>query len=691
MANKILLADDSITIQKVVNLTFTDEGINVVTVGNGELALKKLGEEQFDLVLADIFMPGRNGYEVCEYVKANAETRDVPVILLVGAFEPFDKSEAARVQADGHLTKPFESRILIETVKRMLAESSIRRAQAAPVSNEPAYKGHVVGWDVPTSPMVPQHLDDAEPEPPPYDPYASTAKLPPLHRALGLDESAESPRADASAEVESSDKTMRFGAPLPTGALFTPGAAEPTSDMFEYRDPEPESEVPPIVRALEGPPDDVPGFSFNTGTERPSGPLADSDRPAIGYQDIPSTDSPLDLPELGIIEQHTHEPAVVAERRDPLLETFADVAESTARVDSEAAPGLEVNVHAEGDAVLNVGATEGIISAWDPQAQPPAAPVEPASDTESEQTQAFSAAAPPFGFTEEPVRDATAPLDVFPVHETTSPFEIAVEPASDAEREPAKPTLGLADLGRLETLRGGNQTERFTDADLDAVTSPEVDDASPSWEPVVEPVEDAVAAPDAEVVEIAESEPLAPYDVDTEPHAVVVDIPIEEAVEEDVSAEPEPEPVAAATDVVEAIVDTPPLPEEPVAEVEAAPVAEDTDSAIGEVASPLVEAETAPSEVEVEDFSEEAHAAVEVEEPVAEGVDEPSVVADPMEPVIPVNGSGSMHAGIPAELVEEVVRRTLERINDDVIREIAWEIVPELAEQLIRKRLSENQ
>src|SRR5205085_11449607 len=107
MANRILLADDSITIQKVVNLTFTDEGIDVVTVGNGELALKKLREEAFDLVLADIFMPGRNGYEVCDFVKGQPHLSHVPVILLVGAFEPFDRAEAGRVRADGHLTKPF--------------------------------------------------------------------------------------------------------------------------------------------------------------------------------------------------------------------------------------------------------------------------------------------------------------------------------------------------------------------------------------------------------------------------------------------------------------------------------------------------------------------------------------------------------------------------------------------------------
>src|ERR1043165_8666249 len=126
MGRKILLADDSITIQKVVNLTFTDEGIDVVTVGNGELALKKLREEGFDLILADIFMPGRNGYEVCEYIKGQPHLSHIPVILLVGAFEPFDRTEAGRVRAPGHPTKPFESRILVETVKRMLAQAAPR-------------------------------------------------------------------------------------------------------------------------------------------------------------------------------------------------------------------------------------------------------------------------------------------------------------------------------------------------------------------------------------------------------------------------------------------------------------------------------------------------------------------------------------------------------------------------------------
>lgn len=123
MGSRILLADDSITIQKVVNLTFAEEGIEVIAVSSGDLAEKRLAEVTPDLVLADIFMPGKNGYELCESIKQNPLFRNVPVVLLVGAFEPFDQNEARRVRADAHLTKPFESRTLIETVRRLISSS----------------------------------------------------------------------------------------------------------------------------------------------------------------------------------------------------------------------------------------------------------------------------------------------------------------------------------------------------------------------------------------------------------------------------------------------------------------------------------------------------------------------------------------------------------------------------------------
>jgi CheY-like chemotaxis protein len=123
--HKLLLADDSITIQKVVNLTFADEGIEVISVGDGNSAMEKFEEFMPDLVMADINMPGLSGYEICERIKQNEQTRRIPVILLVGSFEPFDEAEAQRVGANDYLTKPFQSiRQLVSKVSDLLNSST---------------------------------------------------------------------------------------------------------------------------------------------------------------------------------------------------------------------------------------------------------------------------------------------------------------------------------------------------------------------------------------------------------------------------------------------------------------------------------------------------------------------------------------------------------------------------------------
>jgi DNA-binding response OmpR family regulator len=132
---KLLLADDSITIQKVVNLTFADEGIEVITVGDGDSAMEKMMEVAPDLVLADVNMPGLNGYQVCEKIKQSEMHKGTPVILLVGSFEPFDEAEATRVGADDFLTKPFQSiRQLVNKVTELLG-SAKNGENAAPVSS----------------------------------------------------------------------------------------------------------------------------------------------------------------------------------------------------------------------------------------------------------------------------------------------------------------------------------------------------------------------------------------------------------------------------------------------------------------------------------------------------------------------------------------------------------------------------
>ena len=119
--HKLLLADDSATIRKVVELTFADEGVEVFAVGDGDAAMLKFVEVQPDIVLVDVEMPGPTGYQICEMIKQDAATSHIPVLLLVGSFEPFDQTEAERVGADGFLTKPFHSiRELVARVSDLL-------------------------------------------------------------------------------------------------------------------------------------------------------------------------------------------------------------------------------------------------------------------------------------------------------------------------------------------------------------------------------------------------------------------------------------------------------------------------------------------------------------------------------------------------------------------------------------------
>ncbi|HEX9798830.1 MAG TPA: response regulator [Thermoanaerobaculia bacterium] len=117
MARTILLADDSVTIQKVVELTFLDEDFRVVAFGNGSDAVAALDEVRPDVVLADVHMPGADGYEVC--AAARAASPAVPVLLLVGTFEIFDAQRAAEVGAAGHLKKPFDSQELLRQVQAL--------------------------------------------------------------------------------------------------------------------------------------------------------------------------------------------------------------------------------------------------------------------------------------------------------------------------------------------------------------------------------------------------------------------------------------------------------------------------------------------------------------------------------------------------------------------------------------------
>jgi CheY-like chemotaxis protein len=142
MSHKLLLADDSITIQRVIELTFADEDVHVAAVGDGQQAIDRIEADPPDIILADVGMPKRDGYDVAAYVKSRPTLAHIPVVLLTGAFEPVDQARAAAVGCDGVLAKPFEPHMVISRVKQLLkgagGSASSRPVQAAPAPPQPA-------------------------------------------------------------------------------------------------------------------------------------------------------------------------------------------------------------------------------------------------------------------------------------------------------------------------------------------------------------------------------------------------------------------------------------------------------------------------------------------------------------------------------------------------------------------------
>jgi CheY-like chemotaxis protein len=138
MSKTLLLADDSSTIQRVIELTFAQEDIRVVAVGDGEQALKSIDREQPDIILADVGMPRMDGYSVSSHVKTSPDLQHIPVLLLTGAFEPIDEERARLAQCDGVLVKPFEPRALVTRVHELL---NAPRAPKAPAAEASAVNG----------------------------------------------------------------------------------------------------------------------------------------------------------------------------------------------------------------------------------------------------------------------------------------------------------------------------------------------------------------------------------------------------------------------------------------------------------------------------------------------------------------------------------------------------------------------
>ena len=163
MGGKILLADDSLTIQKVVELTFAETEHRVTAVSGGRELLAQVPQLNPDVVLCDVVMPDMSGYEVCQALKSGPSTLHIPVVLLTGTFEPFDRDRAMASGCDAIITKPFEARELIDTVEQLLERG---RAFQATAEEGSSVEGLGVPEGVPALEFTTTGFDKMVPPPP---------------------------------------------------------------------------------------------------------------------------------------------------------------------------------------------------------------------------------------------------------------------------------------------------------------------------------------------------------------------------------------------------------------------------------------------------------------------------------------------------------------------------------------------
>jgi len=197
----LLLVDDSVTIQRVIELTFAHEDVRVISVSDGRLALEWMENDVPDIVLVDVEVPEVDGYAISSHVKQSPRLKNVPVLLLAGAFEPVDDQRAKSAGSDGVLVKPFEPKQLVARVKALLARPAddesassrsgdgagatvtpfpapaFRAAETAPVPAMPAAPAPAAAARSPFE----MHLPSGEPEPlePPTRPLWEDRTLPP--------------------------------------------------------------------------------------------------------------------------------------------------------------------------------------------------------------------------------------------------------------------------------------------------------------------------------------------------------------------------------------------------------------------------------------------------------------------------------------------------------------------------------
>ncbi len=203
MPKTLLLADDSVTVQRVVELTFAHEDIRVVSVSDGRRAVQALDADGADLVLVDVEVPEIDGYGVAAHIRKSERLRDIPVLLMAGALAPVDEARARELGCAGVLTKPFEPQVLVKRVKDLLGAgpgkagaASLRPARYR--SPEPLEPSRRPVWDPASQPESAPKAAPASAEAPAAESHKRTL-VEAFSALLGADASAKAQPAAAPA------------------------------------------------------------------------------------------------------------------------------------------------------------------------------------------------------------------------------------------------------------------------------------------------------------------------------------------------------------------------------------------------------------------------------------------------------------------------------------------------------------
>ena len=321
---KLLLADDSAAIRKVIELTFSDEGMEVTSVADGRAALERLEQINPDVVLADVFMPEIGGFEVCRLIKQNERFARTPVMLLVSSFDPFDETEARKVGADDIVAKPFQSiRQLVSRVASLLHDSDA--AKKEPFQDY-------------GTPELPQP-ESAEVEQPSEEPVVTVlVEAPKLETVEAAGPSGPSCAADV--ELQTAD-TRRFDEPLEERQLSDTIEMEPVPAPSEAAVAEPQMNVESIEPAYE-PVAEIASPQLVRVMDEPLLELAEE----TDGQQLASDDLVLDLDfEASETVQALHEAVI-----EPAVATAPPLAAPIAAPSPAVAPSLS-ETHPEADLV----------------------------------------------------------------------------------------------------------------------------------------------------------------------------------------------------------------------------------------------------------------------------------------------------------------------------------------------------